>query len=61
MTLKSMTCNLVDTAGEFSNEFSVEFDSLYDGTVTFDVTDTTADDVNETVTLADYFNSVIGA
>lgn len=31
------------------------------GTVTFDVTDTTVWDINETFTVADYFNSVIGA
>ena len=55
-----MTCNLADETGEFSSEFSAEFDSLYAGTVIFDVPDTTADDIEETVTLADYFNSVIG-
>ena len=60
MKYLSMTCNLENEEGEFSSEFSQEFDSLYAGTVTFDVTDTTADDVNETVTLADYYNSVIG-
>jgi len=31
------------------------------GSVTFDVTDTSADDVVESFTIADYFASVIGA
>ena len=31
------------------------------GTVIFDVTDTTVDDVDEEFTLYDYFSSVVGA
>lgn len=61
MSWLALTCNLTDTTGGFSNGFSQGFDSLFAGTVTFDVPDTTADDTTETVTVADYYNSVIGA
>lgn len=60
MSWTAVTSDLKFNSGAFSSGFSKGFDSLYAGTVTFDVPDTTTDDIEETVTLADYFNSVIG-